>query len=471
MNIVILGAGQVGSSLAELLSDDNNDVTLVDLDRYRLQQLQDRLDIRTVYGHASHPSVLRQAGLETADILIAATQHDETNICACQTAHFLFKTETKIARIRSKDYFEAKELFNLEEHEEDIEDAFAIDLMISPETLVTDSIMQLIQYPGSLQVIDFADQKVQLVALKTRQGGPLVGKKIHEIKNFFPADINFRIVAIYRQDEVVLPNGDATINIGDEVFFLAEPEDISRITNEFIRSKQKKVRNIMIAGGGNIGFELARQLENAKQFQGKIIEQNLSRAREIAEVLDNTIIIHGDVADRELLLEENIDETDLFIAVTNKDEANIISSMMAKKLGVKRVIALVNNQSYTELIHLNSIDIALSADRITTNNLLHYMRKGKTIKASTLRRGTAEAMEIVVHGTPATSKIIGRQLCEIEWPNGVTIGCIIRAEKVIFAHRDLELAEDDHVILFASDRTKINQITSLFSPGNNQIWF
>lgn len=464
MNIVILGAGQVGSSLAEMLANDDNDVTVVDLDNAQLQRLQDRLDIRTVHGHASHPNVLTQAGLEYADILIAATQNDETNICACQIAHILFKTKTKIARVRANDYIQHPELFDREFSP----DAIPIDVLISPENLVTDHILQLINYPGSLQVIDFAEGLVRLVAIRAHNGGPLVGKQIRELKNHLPSKVQSRIVAIYRQDEVVIPTGDATIRVGDEVFFIAEPEDISIIVEEFRRERQKKARNIMIAGGGHIGFNLAKQLETTHQV--KVIEHNITQAREIAEVLEKSIIINGDVADRDLLVEENIDEIDLFIAVTDKDEANIISSMLAKKLGVGRVIALVNNQSYIELIHLNSIDIAISADRITTNNLLHYMRQGDTIKASTLRHGTAEAMEVVVHGSENTSKIIGKPLVEVAWPSDITIGCIVRNGKVLFAHRDLVIEAEDHVILFLTDRARTTQVYELFSPEHKRGW-
>lgn len=465
MNIIILGAGQVGSSLAELLANDNNDVTVVDLDNAQLQRLQDRLDIRTVHGHASYPNVLLQAGLEYADMLIAATQNDETNICACQIAHTLFKTTTKIARVRGTDYLQHPELFDRELST----NAIPIDVLISPENLVTDYILQLIKYPGSLQVVDFSEGLVRLVAMRAHNGGPLVGKKIRELKEHLPAKVRTRIVAIYRQDEVVMPTGDVTIRVGDEVFFIAAPHDISIIVEEFRREKQKKARNIMIAGGGHIGFNLAKQLETTHQV--KIIDHNISRAREIAEVLDHTTIIHGDVADKDLLIEENIDEIDLFVAVTNKDEANIISSMLAKKLGVRRVIALVNNQSYIELIHLNSIDIAISADRITTNNLLHYMRQGDTVKAFTLRRGAAEAMEVIVHGSENSSKIIGKRLIDVDWPKDITIGCIVRDKEVLFAHRDLVIKAEDHVILFLTDRSRAAEITQMFSPEERRSWF
>ncbi|WP_028487367.1 Trk system potassium transporter TrkA [Thiomicrorhabdus chilensis] len=464
MNIVILGAGQVGSSLAELLANENNDVTVVDLDSASLQRLQDRLDIRTVCGHASHPDVLEQADLEEADMLIAATQNDETNILACQIAHILYKTNTKIARVRSGSYLDHPEIFSRNYTSE----ALPIDVLISPETLVTNYILQLIEYPGSLQVIDFAEGKVRLIAVRAFKGSLLVDKRISELKNYLPKEVKTRIVAIYRKDEVVMPNGNATIKAEDEVFFLAEPKHIPAIVEELRRHKERPSRNIMIAGGGNIGFNLAKELEKAHQV--KLIDHNIQQARQVAEILDHTIIIHGDVADKDLLLEENIDEIDLFVAVTNSDEANIISGMLAKKLGVRRVIALVNNQSYIELIQLNSIDVAISADQITTSKLLHYMRQGDTVQAATLRRGAAETMEVIAHGSENSSEVIGKRIGEIQWPKDLTVGCIIREDQVLIAHRDLEIEAQDHVILFLTDPNCAEEVAKLFSPTESTGW-
>lgn len=464
MNIVILGAGQVGSSLAELLANENHDVTVVDLDRLHLQRLQDRLDIRTICGHASHPDILAQAGLEDADMLIAATQNDETNIVACQLAHIMHKTGTKIARVRSRSYLDHPELFD-----KNNANAIPIDVLISPESLVTDYILQLIDYPGALQVIDFAEGKVRMVAMRAYADGLLVNNQIRTLNEHLTGNIKTRIVAIYRRDEVVMPTGDTIIQAGDEVFFLAEPKHISAIVSELRSKKERPSRNIMIGGGGNIGFSLAQALE--ADHQVKLIDRNMEQARQVAETLDRTIIIHGDVSDKDLLLEENIDEIDLFVAVTNSDEANIISGMLAKKLGVRRVIALVNNQSYVELIQLNSIDVAISADSITTSNLLHYMRQGDTVKAATLRRGAAEAMEVIAHGSENSSAIIGQKIGDIPWPSDITIGCIIRGHEVIIAHRNLEIQAEDHVILFLTDPKSSAEISKLFSPEVNQSWF
>jgi len=465
MNIIILGAGQVGTSIAELLVSDNNNVTVIDVNNENLQKLQDRLDIRTVVGHGTDPDTLEQAGLEETDMLIAATQNDDTNILACQLAHIMHKTPTKVARVRSKSYLNHPELFDRNENLE----AIPINVMISPEILVKDYIMRLINYPGSLQVIDFAEGKVQLVAIRAYAGGLLVGKKISEIKHYLPPSVQTRIVAIYRRNEMVIPNGEAMIRAGDEVFFLAKQEYIQVIVQELRRKKLNPSRNIMIAGGGNIGFNLAKELE--KQHNVKVIDRDIHHARQIAESLENSIVIQGDVSDKNLLIEENIDEIDLFLAVTNSDEANIISGMLAKKLGVRRVIALVNNQSYVELIQMNSIDVAISADQITTSELLHYVHEGDTVKAFTLRRGTAEAMEIIVHGSENSSELIGHKIGNIHWPSSITIGCIIRGDEVLISHRNLTIEAEDHVILFIHDRKQTVEIERLFSPEEKKSWF
>ncbi len=465
MNILILGAGQVGTSLTELLAKENHSVTVIDLDSANLQRLQDRLDIQTVKGDAANPDILLQAGLEDADMLIAATLNDDTNLLACQIAHILHKTLTKIARVRSHTYLEHPELFDTTSNPA----ALSVDALISPETLVKDYIMQLIKYPGSLQVIDFADSKVQIVAIKAKSGSLLVGKEISEIKNYLPEKAETRIVAIYRQNEVIMPTGNTIIFEGDEVFFMAAPDSIQAIANELRRGKARPSRNIMIAGGGNIGFSLAQELE--KQHNVKIIDRDISQARHIAETLDEAIIIHGDVADKNLLTEENIDEIDLFIAVTNSDEANIISGMLAKKLGVNRVIALVNNQSYVDLIQLNSIDVAISAHQITTSHLLHYMREGDTVKAFMLRKGAAEVLEVIVHGSENSSKIIGKKIGDIDWPTDITIGCIIRDDEVMIAHRNIIIEAEDHVVIFLTDSSRSDEIAELFSPKEKKSWF
>ncbi len=451
MKIVILGAGQVGRSAAQSLSrEEANEVTVVDLDEDILRNLQDRLDIRTVAGNASYPTVLEAAGAPEADIIVALTSSDEVNMMACEIAYTLYRTPTKIARIRSAEYTNRPELFS--------DDALNVDVFISPEQLVTEYVERLIKYPGALQVLDFADGKVQLVGVRALKGGPLVGQRLRELPEHLPK-AEARVVAIYRAGRSVAPAGDTVIESGDEVFFLAARADIKRVMSE-LRKQDDPVRKVVIAGGGNIGFRLARALEKSSQV--KLIERDLRRARKASELLENAIVLNGDAADEELLIEENIDSADVFAALTNSEEANILSAMLAKRLGAHKVMALINKPSYADLIESGSIDIAISPQTITIGSLLAHVRRGDVVRVHSLRRGAAEALEAVVHGDANSSRVVGRRVEEILLPEGTSIGAVVRAEEVMMAHHDTVVQADDHVILFLSDRRHLEAVERLF---------
>jgi trk system potassium uptake protein len=452
MKIVILGAGQVGRTVATQLSrEEANEVTVVDVNEDTLRDLQDRIDIRTVAGNGAHPSVLEAAGAAEADILIALTNSDEVNILACEVADTLFRTPTKIARIRSAEYTARPELFS--------DDALAVDFFISPERLVTEYIERLVNFPGTLQVLDFADGKVRLVGVRAHKDGKLVGQRLRELREHIPST-EARIVAIYRKGGAVRPEGETIIEDGDEVFFLAGRDYIRRVMTE-MRKDESPMRRIVIAGGGNIGLRLARALEKTSQV--KLIERDALRARRVAELLENTIVLHGDAADEELLIEENIDSTDVFAALTNSEEANILSAMLAKRLGARKVMALINKPSYAELMESGSIDIAISPQTITIGSLLEHVRRGDVVKVHSLRRGSAEALEAIVHGTEGTSRVVGRRVEELKLPEGASIGAIVRGDEVIMCHHDTVVQADDHVILFLSDRRHVDAIERLFT--------
>ena len=354
MKILILGAGQVGSSAAYHLSrEEANEVTVVDMRPDVLRELQDRLDIRTVVGHAAYPEVLERAGAADADIVVALTDSDETNMVACQVAYTQFRTPTKIARIRSAEYMNANKLFK--------QDAIPIDVRISPEQLVCSFVEQLIHYPGATQVLEFAGGRVRLVGVKADRDGLLVGQRIATLKDHIP-NTEARIAAIYRQGNAMLPDGDTVIQEGDEVFFIADRKDIRVFMSE-MRRLEDPVRRVVIAGGGNIGVRLALALEQTNQV--KIIERDPQRARFISEQLNRAIVLVGDAADEELLLEENIDNVDVFCALTNSEEANILSSMLSKRLGAHKAMALINRASYVDLVESGSIDIAISPQQVT----------------------------------------------------------------------------------------------------------
>ncbi|HXV39776.1 MAG TPA: Trk system potassium transporter TrkA [Steroidobacteraceae bacterium] len=430
-----------------------NDVTVVDTRDEILRDLQDRLDIRTVSGNAAHPAVLEAAGGRGADMIVALTSSDEVNMVACQIAWTLFGTPTKIARIRSGDYHRRPELFG--------DNAIPVDLAVSPEQLVTDHVERLIHYPGALQVLDFADGRVRLVAMRALKGGKLVGHQLRELRSHIP-NREVRVAAIYRKGRSVKPEGATVIEEQDEVFFVAARPDIRPMMQE-LSTQESAVRRVVIAGAGNIGFKLASALED--HLQVKLIERDPVRARRAAEALRNTLVLTGDAADEELLLEENIDDADVFAAVTNAEEANILSAMLAKKLGARRVLALINKPSYAELMEGGSIDIAISPQTITIGALLAHVRRGDVVRVHSLRRGAAEAMEAIVHDESRDSPVAGKRIEEIKLPEGTTIGAIVRDQDVLMAHHDTVIAADDHVILFLTDRRHVEEVGRLFQAG------
>lgn len=453
MKIIILGAGQVGTTVTETLASEANDITVVDSDIEKLDQLKDRLDIRTVYGNASSPSVLQQAGADDADMLIALTSSDETNMIACQVAYTLFHTPHKISRVRSPDYLTRGKLFGRK--------AIPIDEIISPHQEVTDHISRLIKNPGALQVLDFADGKVQLVAVRAISGGPLVGNKIRTLREHLPA-VDTRVAAIYRKDAAIVPQADTLIEANDEVFFIAAKKDIRQVMSE-LRRLDNAYKSVVIVGGGNIGARLAGDLES--QFQVKLLERDPIRCRALSEDLNRTIVLYGDASNKELLLEENIDSTDVFCALTNNDEINIMSSMLAKRLGAAKVITLINNPAYVDLVQGGDIDIAISPQQITVSRLLRHVRRGDIVTVHSLRRGAAEAIEMIARGDNQSSRVVGKSLDQIPLPEGTTIGAIVRDKEVLIAHHDVVIHSDDHIILFLPDKSKVREVERLFQVG------
>jgi len=452
MKIIILGAGQVGATLAEHLAIEGNDITVVDTDGERLKELQNRLDIRTVTGKASYPDVLRQAGGDDADMLVAVTNSDEVNMVACQVAHSLFKTPTKISRIRSQEYISHKKLFGNQ--------GVHVDVFISPEQVVTNYIKRLLQYPGALQVLDFADNKVMLVGSKAYHGGPLVGQELKFLREHLKSNVDTRVAAIYRRGEAILPKANTVIEVDDEVFFIAAKKDI-RVVMAELRRTEDPYKRVIIAGGGNIGARLAIALE--PYYNVKLMDHNRDSCERLSEKVNSkTIIINGSATDKELLLEANIENTDVFLALTNDDEVNVMSSMLAKQLGARKVMTLINKAQYVDLVQGEGIDIAISPSQTTLGSLLRHVRRGDVANVHSLRRGAAEAIEAIAHGDKNTSKVVGRRLDQVNLPEGATIGAIVRQDLVLIAHGDVVIESDDHVILFVLDKKRIPEVERLF---------
>ncbi|RKF22192.1 Trk system potassium transporter TrkA [Alginatibacterium sediminis] len=454
MKIIILGAGQVGGTLAENLAGEKSDITVVDQDSARLSELQDKFDIQVVAGHATHPNVLREAGAEDADMLVAVTNSDETNMLACQVAYTLFNTPNKVARIRSEELLGEKDTLFCNK-------AIPVDHLIAPEQLVTQYISRLIDYPGALQVMEFAHGLVSLVAIKAYYGGPLVGNALSVLRQHMP-NIETRVAAIFRQGRAIRPQGTTVIEADDEVFFVAATAHIREVMSELQRL-EKPYRRLMIVGGGNIGAALAKQLESS--YSVKLIEHRQERAEALAEKLNNTIVFCGDASDQELLHEENIEQVDVFIAVTNDDEVNIMSAMLAKRMGATKVMVLIQRGAYVDLVQSGPIDIAISPQQATISALLTHVRRADIVNVYSLRRGAAEAIEAIAHGDQNSSKVVGKTIGELKLPAGATIGAIVRQDQVHIAHDNTVIEQDDHVVMFLMDKKHIPEIERLFQPS------
>ena len=467
MNIVILGAGRVGESVAESLASERNDITVIDTDPARLRTLQDRLDLRGVVGNGIQPSVLQEAGIEDADMLIACAPMDETNLTVCKVAHDLYNVPTTIARLRSPEFQDGSPLMG--------KAGFAVDRVICPEESVTQYIRKLIEHPEALQVLEFAHGLVSLIAVRAVAGGPLVQHSLAEIPKLVPG-ADMRIVAIYRQDQALREiDGHTRIEPGDEVFVLAATEHIRRVLGA-LRKMDRAVKRVMIAGGGKVGLRLARQLKDDLRL--KIIEANRARCDYLATQLpSDVLILHGDSTDEELMGDENVQDMDLFIALTSDDEDNILACLLAKRMGARRVLALINRRAYAELVQGTTIDIAISPSHTVIGELLAYVRRGDVEAVHSLRRGAAEALEAIVRGDSKTCRMAGRRIDEVGLPEGAQVGAIVRGlhradgsevaeddakPQVLIAHHDTVVQPGDHVIVFVPRKSMVRQVEKLF---------
>ncbi len=456
MKILILGAGRVGSSLAEMLVVDKSDVTVVDTDIDALEKLQERFDLRTVVGTATSLEVLEEAGIDEVDLLVAVTANDEVNLVACKLGFKKFNVPQRIARVRSTQWLKCPDLLNTE--------GFAVDKLISPESSVTGTIKRLIQIPEALQVIEFADGRVTMLAVIAHPGGLLVSHPISDIKDHLPS-VDCRIVSVYRKGKALLPEAATHIEIGDEVFVLVATENISQVLRE-LRQIDDPVRRVMIVGGGNVGTRVAMAV--SENMTPKLIDHNKVRCERISQTLGGkALVIYGDATDEALLMEENVADVDMFVALTNDDENNIMSALLAKRLGARRVMALINRKAYAELVEGGNIDITVTPSHATLGELLKYIRRGDIEAVHSLRRGAAEALEIIVHGDKKTSKVIDRRIDQIEMPTGAFLGAVVRGENeeklVLMAHHDIVIKNNDHLIVFVSNRQIIPKIEKLFT--------
>ena len=477
MKIIILGAGRVGQSVADSLVSERNDITVIDTDAERLRDLESRFDLRGVVGNGIEPAVLAEAGAQDTDLLIACAAQDETNLVCCKVAQLMFNIPKRIARVRSTGFQRDERLVGPE--------GFAVDRIICPEESLTRYIGKLIDYPEAMQVREFAGGRACLVSVRARAGAPMVGHTVAEMRNSTP-DVAVRLVAIYRRfpeepDRFVACAGETRIEPGDEVFVLAAREHIAHVLATLHRSDAspvRPVRRIMIAGGGRVGLHLALELgKEPGRFLVKIIEDDSARCIELASRLpSDVLVLQGDTTDENLLGDESIDEIDLFLALTDDDEDNIMSCLLAKRLGARRVLALINRRSYADLMHGTQIDIALSPAQAMLGELLAYVRQGDVQAVHSLRRGVAEALEIVVRGDRKTSRVVGRKVSDLALPRDVHIGLSVRGlpdspdvsadelrePQVIIPRSGTVLESNDHVVFFLPHKRLVRDVEKLF---------
>ncbi|MCY3816064.1 MAG: Trk system potassium transporter TrkA [Gammaproteobacteria bacterium] len=456
MKILILGAGVVGSTIAERLSrEPENEITIVDLDADILRAIHERMDVRTVAGHASRPGVLDHAGAGAADLVIAVTGNDEVNMVACQVVHSRYREfeagarrRTKIARLRYTEYSGIAALFGPH--------GLPVDVAIAPEDLITRYVEQLVRFPGASQVLEFSDGRALLLGAEARAGSWLVGRTPAELGE---RSIKGRIAAVYRSGHAQTVNGRTVIENGDDVYFIAGSDEVRPLLSA-LRPEPQDVRSIMIAGGGNIGARVAESLQN--HFQVKLIESSAKRARQVAERLGRVIVLHGDATHEELLIEENIERMDAFVALMNADEANLLAAGLAKRAGCKRVMALANRQAYAALAGQMGIDVSISPAQITISELLRHIRQGDVARVHSLRFGRAEAIEGVAHSGDGQRSLVGRAVGEINLPHGTSISAIVRDGVVLPINDETTVEDDDHVILFMTNPRAKAQIERLF---------
>ncbi|MBC8268261.1 MAG: Trk system potassium transporter TrkA [Rhodospirillaceae bacterium] len=452
MKIIVCGAGQVGSSIARQLSMENNDVTIVDQSSKLISQITDTLDVQGVVGHASRPDILESAGAEDADMIIAVTYADEVNMVACQVAHSLFDVPTKIARVRHQSYLMPiwANLFS--------RDHMPIDVIISPEIEVAHAVTRRLQVPGAFEMIPMCDDKVRLLGVRCGDDCPLVHTPLRQLTQLFP-DLNIVIVGLMRENVPIVPTGDDQMLPGDEVYFVVDTEHLPRAMAAF-GHEESEARRLLIFGAGNIGLFLAQQLE--KEFpwvRAKLIEIDLKRAEAVAGQLENTVVLHGDVLDSEILEEANAGAAETIVSVTNDDETNILASLLAKRHGAKRAITLINKSSYEPLVAPLGIDVVVSPRNITVSTILQQVRRGRIHSVHTLREGFGELIEAEAL---ETSPLVNIPLKDVNLPAGVLLGAIVRDTEIITPRGNTVVQVGDRVVLFAA-ADQVRNVEKMFS--------
>ena len=451
MKVIVCGAGQVGTSIVRYLAAENNDVTVIDQSSELVRKISDALDVKAMEGFASHPDVLEAAGIRDADMIIAVTYADEVNMVACQIAHALFEVPTTIARVRHQSYLDPvwADLFS--------RDHMAIDVIISPEVEVGRAVMRRLEVPGAFDMVPMADGKVRVVGVRCTEDTPIVNTPLRQLTELFP-DLNIIVVSILRDGKGFVPSADDHMLPGDEVYFVADTEHVSRAMMTF-GYEEKTARRIVILGGGNIGLYLAREIDKHPGVSAKLIEYDKAKAEQAAAGLEHTIVLHGDALDPEILEEANVATAEAVVAVTNEDEVNILASLLAKRSGCRRAITLINKLGYSPLVSSLGIDVTVSPRASTVSTILQHIRRGRIRAVHSLGDAFGEVIEAEAL---ETSPLVGRSLREIDFPDGVIIGALMRGGEVIIPRGDTVVKPKDRVVLFATTAS-VKKIERMFS--------
>jgi trk system potassium uptake protein TrkA len=451
MKVIICGAGQVGFAIARYLANENNEITVIDNRPELLRKIGDTLDVRCVFGFASHPTVLEQAGAGDADMIIAVTAGDEVNMIACQVAHSLFNVTKTIARVRQQSYLQPQwsHLF--------ARDRLPIDVIISPEIEVARAITRRLQVPGAIEVIPLADDRVRLIGVRCTEETPLVHTPLRQLTVLFP-DLNIVVIGIVRKGRAIVPTAEDRMLPGDEVMFVADTRHLARAMAAF-GHEEEEARRIVVFGGGNIGLCLVQQIEALPSgVTAKMIEFDRGKAEEAARSL-NSVVLHGDVLDGAILAEANVGAAETVVAVTNDDETNILSTLLAKRMGCGRVMALVNKGDYSTLMSELGVDVVIDPRAITVSKILHHVRRGRIHSVHSLREGFGELIEA---DALETSPLVGKPLKDIRMPPGVLLGAVVRDGKVINPRGNTVVQVNDRVVLFAP-ASAIKKVEKMFS--------
>jgi len=451
MRVIICGAGQVGYGIAERLAAERNDVSVIDTSAELIRGVRDNLDVRGFVGHGSHPEVLEKAGAQEADMIIAVTLSDEVNMVACQVAHSLFNVPTKIARIRAQSYLlpHYMDLFS--------RDHLPIDVIISPEIEVGDMVLRRISLPGATDVVRFADAKILLVAIECLEDCPVVNTPLAQLSELFP-DLPSTVVGVQRGERLFVPHSADQLVTGDLAYVVTRKDQVRRTLGLFGHEEQEATR-MVIAGGGNIGLYVARALEQRQsRTRVKIIENTRERAIAIADELRRTVVLHGSALDQKVLLEADAANADLMVALTNDDQVNILSGVMAKRLGCKANLVLLNNPAYHEFARTLDIDSHVNPRNVTISRVLQHVRRGRIRAVHSVQRGAAEVIEAEAL---ETSPLVGPPLRELELPDGVRIGAIYRDGEMIPPSGSVKVKPKDRIVIFALEKA-VKQVEQMF---------